>query len=166
MSQSAKVLSIQTLVDFRAGLCTFGADAREIVSCIQTVLLRAQDWLENQAHEWQREVQRCEDAVIQAKVELTRRKMIRIGDRPLDCTEQEHILRKALARLEEAEGKLKATRRWQPALRREIEEYQGSIHKFTGFLEGEHPRALALLQQKIDRQRGSFKEAVFHTQAK
>ena len=40
MSQSAQVTSIQTLVDFRAGLCTFGADAREIVTCIQTVLLR------------------------------------------------------------------------------------------------------------------------------
>jgi chromosome segregation ATPase len=150
MSQSAHVASIQILVDFQAALCTFSAEAREILSCAQMAVTRTQDWLEHQAHLWQAEVRRCEDAVSAARTELARRKMIRIGDRAPDCTEQEKALRRALQRLDEAETKLATTRRWLPQLRRDIEEYTGATHQLSGFLEGEHPRALALLQMKID----------------
>jgi hypothetical protein len=76
--------------------------------------------------------------------------MVRIGDRAPDCTEQEMILRRARQRLEEAEDKLAASRRWLPALRREIDEYQGPARQLSGFLEIDHVRALALLQQRID----------------
>ena len=55
-----------------------------------------------------------EEAVNQARMELSRRKLIRIGDRAPDCTEQEDILRRALRNLDEAEDKLARARRWQP----------------------------------------------------
>jgi hypothetical protein len=95
-------------------------------------------------------VRRWEEAVNQARAELARRKMIRIGDRVPDCTEQEDILRAALHRLDEAEDKLARMRRCQPAFRRAVDEYLGPARQLAGFLEGEQPRALALLQQKID----------------
>ena len=56
MSQSARVTSIEMLVDFRAALCTFGERAGEILSSVQMAVARASDWLENQTTYWQREL--------------------------------------------------------------------------------------------------------------
>lgn len=150
MSEFARVTSIEALKDFRTDLCTFGERARDGLSSVQTEIQRTLDWIEDQAKHWQREVRRWEEAAAQARAELARRKMIRIGDRAPDCTEQEDILRAALRRLDEAEEKLATTRRWLPHFRRAVDEYQGPARQLAGFLEGEQPRALALLQQKID----------------
>jgi hypothetical protein len=150
MSDSARVLSVDALKDFRTDLCLFSDRAKDGLSSIQMAIQHTFDWLDDQGSYWQREVRRWEEAVNQARAELARRKMIRIGDRSPDCTEQEDILRAALHRLDEAEDKLARTRRWQPAFRRAVDEYLGPARQLGGFLEGEQPRALALLQQKID----------------
>lgn len=150
MSQSARVASIAALVDFRAVLCTFGEEAQEVLASVQMAIQRTQDFLDEQAKLWQQEVRRSEDMVAEAKTELARRKMMRVGDRAPDTTEQEKALRRAQARLEHAEEKLHVTRRWIPALKRDVDEYLGPARQLAGFLEGEQPRALALLQQKID----------------
>jgi len=149
-SEHARVTSIEALQEFRADLCKFGDRAKDGLSSVQLEMQRTLDWLEDQEKSWQREVRRWEEAVTQARAELARRKMIRIGDRAPDCTEQEDILRAALRRLDEAEDKLAKTSRWLPHFRRAVEEYQGPARQLAGFLEGEQPRALALLDQKID----------------
>jgi hypothetical protein len=150
MSESARVTSIDALKDFRADLCSFGDRATDGLSSVQMAIQRTLDWLDEQDKYWHREVRRWEEAVNQARMELNRRKMVKIGDRTPDCTEQEDILRAARYRLDEAEQKLAKTRRWLPSFRRSVDEYQGPARLLSGFLEGEQPRALALLQQKID----------------
>jgi hypothetical protein len=150
MSESAQVTSIEALKDFRADLCTFGDRAKDGLSSVQMAIQRTLDWLDEQGKFWQREVRRWDDAVVQARTELARRKMIKIGDRTPDCTEQEDILRAAQRRLDEAEDKLARTRRWLPSFRRSVDEYLGPARQLSGFLEGEQPRALAALQQKIE----------------
>jgi hypothetical protein len=149
-SEFARVTSIEALKDFRADLCTFGDRAKDGLSSVQMEIQRALDWIGNQEKYWHREVRRWEEAVNQARAELARRKMIRIGDRVPDCTEQEDILRAALRRLDESEEKLHKTRRCLPSFRRAVDEYLGPARQLAGFLEGEQPRALTLLQQKID----------------
>jgi hypothetical protein len=150
MSEFARVTSIEALKDFRADLCTFAEQAQESLASVQMAAQRTLDWLEEQGKYWQREVRRWEDAVAQARTELARRKLMRIGDRAPDCTEQEKILRDARLRLDEAEDKLARTQRWLPAFRRALDEYHGPARQLAGFLEGEQPRALALLALKID----------------
>ncbi len=150
MAEFARVTSIDELAEFRADLCTFGEHAQDGLSSVQMAVQRTLEWLDGQQKSWQREVRRWEDAVIQARTELARRKLIKIGDRTPDCTEQEHILRVARRNLEEAEDRLARTRRWLPAFRRAVDEYQGPARQLGGFLEAEHARALALLQHKID----------------
>jgi hypothetical protein len=148
--QFAHVTSIEALRDFRADLCTFTERAQDGLASVQMEAQRVLDWIGDQEKYWQRELRRWDEAVNQARAELARRKMIRIGDRAPDTTEQEDILRAALRRLDEAEEKLHKTRRSLPAFRRALDEYQGPARQLAGFLEGEQPRALALLQQKID----------------
>ncbi len=150
MSDSAQVVSIDALKDFRADLCLFSDRAKDVLSSVQMAIQRTFDWMDEQGKHWQREVRRWEEAANQARTELARRKMMRIGDRVPDCTEQEDILRAALRRLDEAEDKLARTRRAVPAFRRAVDEYLGPGRQLSGYLEGEQARALALLQEKID----------------
>ena len=146
----AHVTSVEALRDFRADLCTFCQRAQDGLASVQAQAQRMLDWIDDQEKSWQRELRRWEEAVNQARAELARRKMVRIGDRAPDTTEQEDILRAALHRRDEAEEKLHRTRRCLPAFRRAVDEYQGPARQLSGFLEGEQPRALAWLQQKID----------------
>lgn len=150
MSETARVASLEALTDFRAALCAFGEDAKEILASVQMAIQRTQDFVDDQARLWQTEVRRGEDAVAAAKTELARRKMMRVGDRAPDCVEQEKALRQALARLEHAREKLVISRRWAPALKREVDEYNGPARRLANFLETEQAQALALLRQKLD----------------
>jgi hypothetical protein len=149
MSTSARVFSVDALVDLKATLCTFTAEAREALSAVEMEIRRNQVWLDGQLAHWRDMVRRCEDEVFQAKQELTRRRMMRIGDRPPDTTEQEEALQLAQARLAHAEEKVETTRRWLRVLPQAIIEYEGPARQLAGLLEADMPKADALLESKI-----------------
>jgi hypothetical protein len=149
MNPSANVQETATLVDFRAGLCTFADHAKDALGMLQMDIRRAQDWLEDQKKRWQGAARQAEDKVIQAKTELTRRRMMRIGDRPPDCTEQEEALELARQRLEFAQDKLDNCRRWLRDLPEALIDYEGPSNQLLGLLEGQWPRMLAYLEKKI-----------------
>jgi chromosome segregation ATPase len=150
VSESANVTSVAALQDFRAALVGFAAEARQALDATDAEIRRVQDWLEDQLKTWQATVRRCEDEVFRARTELTRRKMVRIGDRQPDCTEQEEALREAQDKLEYAEDKVKVTRRWIQQLPHAVIDYEGPARQLGGFLEAELTRACALLDYKSD----------------
>jgi hypothetical protein len=146
---SARVSSLDALVDLKAALCIFTAEAREALSALEMEIRRSQLWLDEQLKYWRDAVGQCEDAVFQAKQELTRRRMMRIGDRPPDTSEQEEALQLAQARLAHAEDKVEKTRRWLRLLPEAIIEYEGPARQLAGVLEADMPKADALLESKI-----------------
>jgi chromosome segregation ATPase len=146
---TAHVRSIEALADFKAALCTFAAGAKEAISAAAMEIRRAQNWLDEQHEHWLATVRKCEEDVFQAKQELSRRRMMRIGDRPPDCTEQEEAFELARARLEFAEEKLEQTRTWLRKLPEALIDYDGPVNQLVGMVEGDLPKADALLQQKI-----------------
>jgi chromosome segregation ATPase len=150
VSESANVRSLEALQDFRAALVGFATEAQQALDACAAEIRRMQDWLEDQLKNWQAAVRRCEDEVFRARTELTRRKMVRIGDRQPDCSEQEEELRAAQAKLEYAEDKVKATRRWIQQLPHAIIDYEGPARQLAGFLEIELVRACNLLDRKCD----------------
>lgn len=77
MNPSAHVSSVAALADFRAGLCTFMEEARNAVIMLTMEIRRAEEWLGDQLRYWKDEVRQAEDAVILARSELARRKMMR-----------------------------------------------------------------------------------------
>jgi hypothetical protein len=149
MSQ-AHVTSIEALAAWKDSLGVFAAEGRDALVAVEMEVRRAVDWLEDQTKLWHAEVRKSEELVVQAKAELTRRKMLPIVGKHPDCTEQEKALRRAQARLEAAEAKLETCRRWQPRLRKAIEEYEGTARPLSGWLEHDLPRACAALEQRID----------------
>jgi hypothetical protein len=149
MNGSANVTAIEALSELRAALCTFGEKSAEALATADAEIRRTVDWLEDQYKYWTHEVRRCEDWVFQARTELNRRRMLKIGDRPPDCTEQEEELQKARMALEHAEDQVQRTRRWERLWQEAIIEYRGPVGQLKTLLDGDLPKATALLERKI-----------------
>jgi hypothetical protein len=146
---AAQVHAIERLAEFKAALRTFADKARDAMSGNAMEIRRSSDWLERQLGDWQAEIRRAEDAVVKAKAELTRKKMMRIGDRPPDTTEEEKALRKAQLRLAFAEEKRDSTKRWLRQFPDKVEEYDGQARPFQDVLECDLVKMIAFLEQKI-----------------
>jgi chromosome segregation ATPase len=149
MSEAAHVTSIPALVELRATLATFADEARDALASVEMEIRRTFDWLAAQLQAWKQEVRRAEDAVFNAQQELARRKMMKVGDRPVDCTEQEKALRLARARLDHAEDQYARTRTWLRDLPTEVTEYEGRAKQLQGLVEGGLSRTCGLLERTI-----------------
>src|SRR3954466_15708055 len=123
MSESARVTAIDAVNDLRVALVCFGEEAAEALCAADAEVRRTEELVADQLTHWQHEVRRGEDLVFQAKTELTRRKMMNFDGRPVDTTEQEVALRRALARLEHAEQQVEVCRRWSRQWPQEVIDY-------------------------------------------
>jgi hypothetical protein len=130
-------------------LCTFAEQAKDALGIIDHEIRRTFSFLDERLGEWQAAVRQTDDEVIQAKIELNQRRMQRIGDRQPDTTYQEKVLRRAEAKLEHAQEKLAATKRWLRDLPHELTTYEGPSRQLQGTLDGEVPRMVAFLEAKI-----------------
>lgn len=146
---SAQVYTIERLAEFKAALQIFADKAKDAMSGNAMEIRRSQDWLDAQLSLWKAEIRRAEDAVVQARNELARKRMMRISDRPPDTTEQEKALRKALARLEHAEEKRDHTTTWLRRLPDSVEEYDGQARPFRDVIEHDVVRMITFLDAKI-----------------
>lgn len=149
MGPTAHVTETEALVHFRATLGVFAHQAGDALTTIAEDIRRTFSFLDEQLHRWTAAVRQAEDDVIQAKNELARKKMMRIGDRKLDTTDQEKALRRAQARLEHAQEKLDAARRWLRELPDELTNYEGPSRQLQAVLETDVPRMVATLDRKI-----------------
>ncbi len=149
MGPTAHVTETEAISLFRAMLCTFAKDAQDALAIIDHEIQRTFSFLDEKMHGWQAEVRHAEDAAIQAKIELKQLEQQRIGDRKPDTTFQEKVLRRAQGRLEFAEEKLAAAKRWQRDLPHELLDYQGPARQLQNTLEGDVPRMTALLDRKM-----------------
>ncbi|HTK75780.1 MAG TPA: hypothetical protein VL371_11020 [Gemmataceae bacterium] len=149
MHPPARVTSIDALRDFRAALATFRSEAIDALAANELDIRRAFDWLTEQRQFWQRAVREMQDEVTHCKAELFRRQTVLPGERVPDCTQQIKALRVAVQKLEHAEDRVKACRRWEPALQRAVDEYQGPARQLGSLLDGDLPKSAALLDRMI-----------------
>ena len=149
MQPPARVTSIDALRDFRAVLATFRSEAVDALGANDLDVRRAFDWLAGQRHFWQAAVRELQDEVTHCKADLFRRQAVLPGERVPDCTQQIKALRLAQQKLEHAEERVKACRRWEPLLQRAVDEYQGPARQLGGLLDGELPKSAALLDRLI-----------------
>ena len=150
MSESAHVSSIDAVKAFREALCTFGVDAEAALCSADTEIRRVVDWVRGQGEVWQRRVRECQEEVTRAKAVLVQKRWGHDEGRGPGSTEAEMALRKAKQRLEEAEAKVQAVRRWLQQLPQALLEYEGHARQLSGWLESDLKRGLVVLDQKID----------------
>ncbi len=146
----ADVRSIEALALFRAALLEFCDNAKVALAAMNMDIERSQTWLESQARHWHSENRKAEDDVTEASQLLRRKKLWKIGDRPVDTTHEEAILRRAKRRLEFVQDRQEKTTYWLRSLSDEMLDFQGPARQLGGMLEQGIPRMAALLQRKID----------------
>ncbi|MCS7167540.1 MAG: hypothetical protein RMI91_05940 [Gemmatales bacterium] len=154
MAEQARVLSVEELERLRSALVQFKHEAGAALSSVALVAERAQVWLEQQERFWKQEIRKREEAVSEARLELQRRRMMEILGRPPDTTEQEKALRRAQARLQEAEQKLRAVKAWLVQWPRALNEYRPIGQRLADFVEIEMLQLLAWLQGRIEALQG------------
>jgi hypothetical protein len=147
---AADVRSIDALREWLITLANYRSSAAEVLSSLQMEINRAFDWLDDQKKRWQSAVKGCEEEVLRAKNELSGRKFEDATGRMPDTTVQERNLRRAKARLEQAEEQVEKCRAWHQRLPKLIEEnYSGPARRLTTFIEVDVPNAMALLDRRI-----------------
>jgi hypothetical protein len=135
MNPPARVTSLDLLRDFRAALAAFKTDGQDGLTAIALDVRRAFDWLADQRVFWVKTVRECQDEVTHAKAELARKQVFLPGERQPDTTQEAKALQKAQARLAHAEEQVERCRRWEPALRRAADEYEGPARQLADLLE-------------------------------
>lgn len=148
---SAGVRSISALEDFKAILANFESEAKEALAVTDMAVRRSLEWFQHDLlKQWQSEFRRREEAVTNARAELERCRMQSFGDRTPDCTDQKVALKKAQMRLEEAEYKIKAVKKWSRILEEEVGEYRGPSQELGNIIAGELPKAAADLNRMLN----------------
>jgi hypothetical protein len=151
MAQSAKVLSIQALKDFRIALVNFTDEARNALSGVDMELKRMRDWLErDQLSYWQMQVKRRHEAMMMARTELFRRRVSQQGSDAISDTEQKEALQEAQRRLRIAEEKVEAVKKLIPIFHHALAEYVSRATPLADHLSGGIDRSLGSLTKMIE----------------
>lgn len=147
----ADVRSIPALSEWLGTLAAYQSAASDSLAGVQMEIRRGIVWIEEQLTLWQRAVRDCEEEVVQAKAELAARKFPNWDGRPPDTTVQEKNLRRAKARLEYTEEKVRICRAWVAKIPKMIDEaYTGAGHRLQVLLEVDVARGAAVLARRLD----------------
>jgi hypothetical protein len=150
MAESAKVLSVQALRDFRVALVNFVEEARNALSGVDMELRRMREWLErDQLSYWQAQVKRRHEAMMMARTELHRRQIAQQGSDAISDTEQREALREAQRRLRAAEEKVETVKRLIPVFHHVLSEYRSHSTPLADHLAGGVERSLGSLEKMV-----------------
>jgi hypothetical protein len=150
MAGPAAVNSIDLLQEWHSALCVFRAEALEALASIALEIQRTEFWLDEKLRGWQREARDAEELVVRCKAELSTRSYPDLSGRVPDCSLQEDNLRRAKDRLDNAREQIEIVGRWSTKMPKLVEEASsGPRRHLMNFLEGELPRALAQLTERI-----------------
>ncbi len=149
MSQTAHVQSVASLQDFRNALAMYVAESKQGLMVLDMEIRRAADWVAiDRAQYWRGEIRRAMEAVARAKDELHNARIFkRMDDYVPSCIDEKKALQRAQQRLEIAEQKSEAVRRWTRAIQHELNEFTGRMAQFAGVLENDLPKATAALER-------------------
>ena len=151
MSTGADVREIDALRDWLAAASVYKVESEESLASIRLEIRRGIDWVSQQLDLWQRSLRDREDAVVQAKAELSARRFPGPTGRMPDTTVQERNLRRALARLEHAREQVAKCKKWLVNLPKIVDEtFSGAGHRFALLLEGDVAKGLSLLHRQIE----------------
>jgi hypothetical protein len=145
----ASVQSIDALWEFRGHLLEFAHVAHQALDILQVEARRGVDWLTvDRVKYWKNEnrkawdnVSRCKDAVHQARIQR------QIADHIPDCIDEKKALAKAQEYLKLTERKLAALQHWCREVSHAMNEFEGRYSATASVLDGDIPRAVAVLER-------------------
>lgn len=151
MDSQARVASLDRVEDFRAAYAKFGDAARQALLGVDLEIRRMLEWLEKDIIAyWKGEIRRREEKVNEAKAALHRKRITAAFGHTVGDTDEIVQLRKAKARLDEAEEKLKAVKQWHLVVEQEVNEYRAPAQVLGNLLDADVPRALSSLSRMLE----------------
>lgn len=152
MNPGVHVNSLAALDRFRAALCAFHHEASQALSSIQSEVQGFVEWLKHdQLAYWKHEIRKRGEQVAEAKADLHRCLAATIDPhRTPSCYQEKKLLVRAKQRLDEAESRLAAVRRWIPIIEQAVFEYQARAEPLATSLAAGIPRALGDLDRSVD----------------
>lgn len=151
MAEQAAVGSIEALREFRIALAAFAEEALAALGSVDMEVRRTVQWVQHDRRDyWQGQIKAWRERVAMAQAEVFRRKLQKTDDYTPAMSEQKELLRKAEARLREAEHRAGLVKKWEPALQQAAFEYRATTRRISGLASGEVPRAIAVLGRMIE----------------
>ena len=149
MGSQINVGSIDALKDLRVAMALYGDDTLGALGAVEAEVRRTLRWvIQEQPGYWREQIKRRKEALSSAQAELFRKKLAKSGS--ASTSEQVENVRRAEARLHDAEKRAELTKKWQPRLQHAVLEYHGSIRRLKTMAAGEVPRGVNLLSRLID----------------
>jgi hypothetical protein len=143
----ARVRSLDALTAWRSSLIVFQTKARRGVAQVTDEVKRMRQWLETeQRPHWEMEIRKRSRKVDQAGQELLSARNSTLRG---TLMVQEQALRKAKAALQEAEDKLRTTRRWCQDYDRVVQPLVKKLENLHYYLEHDLPKAILLMEQLV-----------------
>ncbi len=147
---SANIRNIEALVDFRAALIVFIEDASLALQTMMMELHKSYEWIEHERpHYWNAQVRRGFDLVSQTRSALESCRMRTVAGRRPSCMEEKQAYARAKQRLQHCQDQIKFVKQWANKVRHEADEFRGRLAGLQTMLEGDLPKAVALLEKTI-----------------
>ena len=145
MADQAQVTSIDALERFRADLINFVHSAYQSLDEVTDEVRRVRQWLQNEQRvHWETELRQRKRKLDQAEAELFAAKLSALRD---SSAEQQQAVRKARAAYDEAEGKLRAVKKWNRDFEEKADPLVKGLNGMREFIDHDMPHALAFLVQ-------------------
>jgi len=151
MDSQASVGSVDAFRDFRAAFVKFGDASRNALIAVDIEIRRMLDWLEkDQGAYWKNEIRRREEKLNEAKAALHRKRITATFGNAVSDSEEILMVRRAQAKLEHAENKLKEVKQWYLTVEQAVNEYRGPAQLFGSALDAGVPRGLSALDRMAE----------------
>jgi hypothetical protein len=149
MSNTARVDSIDALRQFRVSLIKFVEEANAALGGAESEMQRMMGWLDReQLSYWQLQIRKRTEALGRAQEALRMKKLFPdASGRTPTPIEEEKMVRRCKAALEEAEQKLLNVKKYSRVLQREIMNYKGGVQRFATWVGSEIPVAISRLDK-------------------
>ncbi|MGD9648783.1 MAG: hypothetical protein AB7U73_23935 [Pirellulales bacterium] len=153
MNRTARVQSIESLEQFRAALGIFTDQAGQSLATVRADAERFLNWLGHDLFKyWQHQLRVRDEQLAEAKSDLHRCLAATIDPhRTPSCHQEKKLVALAKRRLEEAEEKLAAVKRWATIVEEAILDFQAHAEPLAGALVADLPKAVAQMDRSIAR---------------
>jgi hypothetical protein len=150
-AQSANVTSVDALRHFRAALVKFAAEVESALIALDLEARRPVEWIEsNRARYWPLQVRKASDEVSEARLALDRCQFKISSEDEKSCYDERKALEKAKRRLQLAEEKTDAVKRWRYQMHKATEDFQTQTARTKQYLETELVKAVAALDRMTE----------------
>jgi len=146
---TVNVRSIDALEELQASLSRYADQSQTALAAVQREVQRTLEWLDERVRHWQTEVQRGQDEVRRTRAAYERCMASGDRDHPPSCGGEEQAIYDARRRLAQAEADARMAAEARKAVLAEAEAYQREAARLRALVQGDTPKAVATLRDKV-----------------